>query len=251
MPPGSSGSKLPVSLLMHDVLMPVVAYGMGFLAAMPFGATQVEIARRSLNGYHSAALAVVAGSVLSDAMYGMIAFFGVAPFLQSPLVESFFWAANALVLAALGVLAIRLGPGKNGPERANRQFLRAHHVAFFTGFSLAVTNPLMMFWWLLGARLLGEAGLIHQLGVSQKLLLLSSGSLGIGSYLSVFALGLLRAKNLLSEDRIGHITWAFGFVLLGLAVYSAAKVAGSLLPADAMKALPALWIGITTNPGLW
>jgi LysE type translocator. len=54
---------------------------MGFVAAVPVGATQLEIARRSLNGYFSSALMIMVGSVISDVMYGIIALFGIAPFL--------------------------------------------------------------------------------------------------------------------------------------------------------------------------
>jgi len=55
---------------------------MGFLTAIPIGATQIEIAKRSLNNQIPAALMVVLGSVFSDVMYGIIALFGVALFYR-------------------------------------------------------------------------------------------------------------------------------------------------------------------------
>ncbi len=80
---------------------------MGFVAAVPVGATQLEIARRSINGYLSSALVVVAGALLSDVMYGTIALFGIASFLQDPKVVAVFEAVSAVVCAALGIWAIR------------------------------------------------------------------------------------------------------------------------------------------------
>ena len=65
---------------METFLFLFFTYIMGFITAIPIGATQIEIAKRSLNNHLRAAYMVAAGSVSSDVMYGAIALFGVAPF---------------------------------------------------------------------------------------------------------------------------------------------------------------------------
>ncbi len=68
---------------MHDlkfVLSLITIYIMGYFTAIPIGATQIEIAKRSFSGLVKPALMIVLGSALSDTMYGFIAFFGIAPF---------------------------------------------------------------------------------------------------------------------------------------------------------------------------
>ncbi|MFI5202389.1 MAG: hypothetical protein ACHQNE_08375, partial [Candidatus Kapaibacterium sp.] len=62
-----------MSTLFNTVLFLVCVYFLGFLAAIPIGASQLETARRSLNGFLASALIVVAGSVSSDYVYGAIA----------------------------------------------------------------------------------------------------------------------------------------------------------------------------------
>jgi putative Mn2+ efflux pump MntP len=147
-------------------------YVMGFFAAIPIGATQLEIARRSLHGYLSSALMIMVGSVLSDILYGVVAFFGIASFLQNPKVVAIFWLGGGGLLVVLGVWVIRDGLRPRVVDMESRKMLQKQDVAFITGFSLAVTNPLMVVWWLLGARLLKDIGIMERYGTSETLLFL-------------------------------------------------------------------------------
>ena len=198
----------------------VLGYVMGFLAAMPVGATQLEIARRSLAGYRASALMVVVGSVLSDTMYGVIAFFGIAPYLHDRAIVLAFWIVNACILVVLGVWSIRQSRHPLAMDELTGRMLPKRNVAFVTGFSLAVTNPLMVVWWLLGSQFLGKIGLIKHLRTPQAIEFLMAGALGIGSYLALLALGVHRAKRFLSARAVQWIIGGFGVALIGLATYS-------------------------------
>ena len=75
---------------MNTFLFLIVTYILGVFSAIPIGATQIEIAKRSLNSHMRAAYMVAAGSVCSDVMYGFIALFGIAPFLKDKNVIAIF-----------------------------------------------------------------------------------------------------------------------------------------------------------------
>jgi threonine/homoserine/homoserine lactone efflux protein len=207
-------------------------FALGFVEAIPVGATQLEIARRSLNGFFSSALMIVAGSVLSDAIYGVIAFWGVAPFLRNHTVVSIFWIVGAAVSAALGIWAVREGNSRRPVSERSMKLLKKHDLAFATGFSLAVTNPFMIAYWLIGASVLKNAGLVHMQRMADKVLFLVAGSLGIGTYLLVLATVVFRVKHFLSEVSIRRITLAFGIVLLALSSYFAVRAATVLKEGD-------------------
>ncbi len=210
---------------MNLLVAGICAYCLGFAAAIPLGATQLEIARRSLHGFPRSALMVVAGSVLSDTTYGAIAFFGIAPFLTRPTVVAIFWATNALLLAVFGILAVRDGQDRplDGEEAAGS--LASTSIGFITGLSLAVTNPLMVYWWLLGARLIMETGLLGQMSPSESLLVLFAGSSGIASYLTLMTFAVHRAKKFLSHRLMHMLTTGLAFALFGLALYSLVRAA--------------------------
>jgi threonine/homoserine/homoserine lactone efflux protein len=212
---------------MKFLVVELCAYLMGFLAAIPLGATQLEIARRVLAGYPRAALMVVAGSVLSDTMYGFFAFFGIAPFLEARTVLAYFWLANAVILLFLGLVALRHVPSPGKRESGGGVSLERMHLGFAVGFSLAVTNPLMIFWWLLGGRVVVELGLIDRLGGLRNVLFLFAGAAGIGSYLTLLTLGIYRAKHFFSSRTMRRLTIVLGVGLLLLAVISAIRSASS------------------------
>ncbi len=201
------------------LLFGTCVYCVGFAAAIPVGATQLEIARRAINGYLSSAFMLIAGSVLSDTFYGVIAFWGIAPFLQEPKVVAIFWIVGAVITFAIGIWIIRQGRSQQVMDNRSHQSLKKLNVAFFTGFSLAITNPLMIAWWLMGAEFFKHLGLIEKLTTSNTVLYLTAGAAGIASYLSVLAIGVSKAKKFFSTHGIRRITVGFGVSLLVIAAY--------------------------------
>ena len=208
-----------MSTQLNLALFVLSAFAMGFIAAIPIGATQLEIARRSIHGYYVSALMLVAGSVLSDSLYGVIAFFGIAPFLQDKGVIALFRIVNAVILIGLGLWAFRESRVFSIEDKLAGRILSRRHLSFITGFLLAVTNPLMIFWWLTGARIIMDAGIVKQLGQTDIIIFLTAGSLGIGSYLTALALGVYKAKKFFSSGGIRKLTSVFGIILFLLAGY--------------------------------
>ena len=208
-----------------SLLLVLSAFVLGFFTAIPPGATQIEIARRSLGGYPFSALMIVAGSVLSDIIYGVIAFFCVAPFLQDSRVMAGFWIVNACILIVLVILVIRQRSHRQTRKEIAKSVLPKKKIAFITGFSLAMTNPLMVVWWLLGARIMTHLGLFKNANTADSLLFLIAGSLGFGAYGALLTFGVYRAKKFLSERFIRSATLFFGAILVCLAIYSVVEAA--------------------------
>jgi threonine/homoserine/homoserine lactone efflux protein len=203
---------------------------MGFLAAIPVGASQLEVARRSLRGLLPAALIVTAGSVSSDFVYGAIALYGLAPFLQHPEVEAIFWLVNAALILFFAITTLRESKtsvpklsSASGEELERPQDsklrLANKRVAYLTGFSLSFTNPMMIAWWLLAARFLKDLGVAVELTGTMRIFFLLAGCLGIGSYLTLFAIVIFRRHHVLSPKHIRRITRGFGYVMILFAAY--------------------------------
>jgi threonine/homoserine/homoserine lactone efflux protein len=219
-----------VNTLFSTALFLFSVYVLGFLAAIPIGASQIEVARRSLNGFLVSALVVVAGSVSSDFVYGSIALYGLAPFLQQPEVEAIFWLVNAALILVFAIIMLR---DSKQPEHGKTGFdfvpmpsaspqttkLSNRRLAYFTGFSLAFTNPLMIAWWLLAAKFLKDISIAPDLTNATRVIFLIAGCFGIGSYLSLLAVVIYRRHKLLSQKHVRSITRWFGIVMILFAVY--------------------------------
>lgn len=203
---------------MNIFLFLLLTFIMGFAAAIPVGATQIEIAKRSLNNHRRAAFMVVAGSVCSDVMYGCIALFGVAPFLKSKIVIAIFGLAATLILWALAYLTFR-DSKKPDISETDQSVLKSNKLSFITGFSLAVTNPVMIFWWLIGTRIIKEFGLVPDFNINNSLLFLISGGLGIAAYLSTLTNILHWARKFISNKLSKKVNYGLGIVLILLSCY--------------------------------
>jgi threonine/homoserine/homoserine lactone efflux protein len=203
---------------MHYLLFLIAAYAMGCIAAVPAGPVQIEVVRRSITGHLKSSLMVVLGAFFVDILYGSIAFFGIAPFLEEEKVMAIFWLAGGVILIALGTVIIRQSLGHVKLNRSPT-FLKKKRWAFIGGLSLSGTNPVMILWWLSGVRIFEDVGLIRDFTHDIALSFLLAGSLGLASYLAALSIFLYWAKKFISEKKIRHINFAFGVFLLLIAGY--------------------------------
>jgi len=203
---------------MSKILFFFVVYGMGFLTAIPIGATQVEIAKRSLNGHLFAAWMVVIGSVVSDVIYGTVALFGIAPFLKDKTVISIFWFVSAIILLILAVITLNQN-SDHKIKNPDNIFLGNNKFSVVTGFSLAITNPMMIFWWLIGEKIVKDAGIVKDFTTLTKVTFLFLGGTGLGSYLTILSIVLYRAKKIFSRKDMRKLNYLLGLVLILISIY--------------------------------
>ncbi|MEW5746282.1 MAG: LysE family transporter [Nitrospirota bacterium] len=205
---------------MNVILIIIAAYIMGCIAAIPAGPVQIEVVRRTINGHLRPALMVVLGAFCIDMLYGVIALFGIAPFLEVPRVMAIFWLAGGVILIALGVLSIRhSSAGEGAAGHKGSRFLRMKRWSFLGGLSLSLVNPVMILWWLSIVRIFRDIGLVDLLRPDLAWAILIAGALGLASYLGGLAFFLFWAKRFIPLKRLEQANRAFGILLLMLATY--------------------------------
>jgi threonine/homoserine/homoserine lactone efflux protein len=203
---------------MNFVFFTIAAYLMGFISAIPAGPVQIEVVRRAINGNLKASLMVVLGASCADVFYGMIAFFGIVPFLEEKEVMAVFWLAGGIALIILGTVTIRNSLRKE-EFGSNGNRLRTKRWGFVGGLSLAAMNPMLILWWLSGVKIFKDVGLIKQFTPDVALYYLWAGSFGLASYLVGLSLVLYWVKKFIPLEKMRKINVGFGVVLLLLAVY--------------------------------
>jgi len=191
---------------------------LGFLVAIPAGPVQVEVIRRSVHGHLKPSLMVILGAFLVDMLYGVVAFFGIAPYLENPTVQAVFWLIGSIILGFLGVLTIRHGRQDQDVSRPSRLLTRKRW-SLLSGLSLSGTNPVMILWWLSSLNIFRDIGLVPVFTPVIALAYLLAGSLGLASYLLLLSLALHRAKSFISPRRVQQINTGLGVFLLLLSGY--------------------------------
>ncbi len=203
---------------MNRLYLFLLAIGLGFITAIPVGGSQIEAAKRAIHGHLWAAWMVVLGSVSSDIMYGVIALFGIAPFLEIPWVTAVFSAVGAVVLWVLAFLTIRQSR-KPHHLRLDLDSLKSKRWAYLTGFFLAATNPPMILTWLYGATLAKHLGLATPFTSSLKVIFIAGGALGLGGYLAALSAVMHRIKHFIPMKAIGRIYYWLGLALFLLSFF--------------------------------
>ncbi len=196
----------------------IAAFMLGFVAAVPVGPVQIEVMKRSITGHLKSSVMVILGAMLSDAVYGAIAFFGIAPFLRERIVLAAFWLCGGAILIVLGGITVKNSLRAHAFDRHSKHLMKKRW-AFIGGLSLSGTNPMIVLWWLLGARLFLEVGLIHDFTAEVAATFLIAGVIGLAAYLLFLSLFLYWAKKFISDSKVRHINLGFGIVLLIIAGY--------------------------------
>lgn len=189
---------------MAIIILLLTAYTMGFLVAIPVGAVQIEIAKRALNHKLLAAAMVAIGAIASDVMYGAIALFGVAPLLRHPAVIAIFDSVSVVILWALAFYTFKES-GRLSSGAVDTSLMKSKRFSFFTGLGIAIANPMMIFWWLLGVRFSINSGLTASFSHTKSLLFLVFGGLGLASYLLLLAATLYKIRAFISVKILKHI----------------------------------------------
>ncbi|OGP55497.1 MAG: hypothetical protein A2Y65_12275 [Deltaproteobacteria bacterium RBG_13_52_11] len=203
---------------MKTFLLLLVIYSLGFVSAIPVGPAQIEIAKRSLHNHLRSAVMVVFGSISSDFMYGTIALFGVAPFFDNPKAVAIFELCGTIILWILAFFTLRQGAQLHSLG-FDRLILKSKRIAFITGFSLSVVNPMMIFWWLIGVQIVRHLNLVDTFTPALSLSFVLFGGLGLATYLIALAVALHWAKKFFSNKAMQKIYMSLGIVLIILSLY--------------------------------
>ncbi|MBI5741997.1 MAG: LysE family transporter [Nitrospirae bacterium] len=203
---------------MRYVIFIIAAYITGILAAVPAGPVQIEVVRRTINGHLRSSLMVILGALIADIAYGIIAFFGIAPFLEDEKMMAIFSTAGAALLIFLGIAVIRHSSADQASKK-NSKFHRGKRWGLIGGFSLSAANPMMVLWWLIGVRIFKDIKLIDDFSPDIAVTFLAAGGFGLASYLLILSFFLYWAKHFISDTTIKRINLVSGVILLSIAAY--------------------------------
>ena len=203
---------------MKAIVFITAAYILGLLAAIPAGPVQIEVARRSINGHLSSSLMVVFGAFTVDVLYGVIAFFGIAPFLRREIVMAVFWLIGGFILLALSYIIIKQSSTHHEINPDPKNLLKKRW-GFISGVTLSVVNPMMIFWWLMGQRLFTDFGFIEDFTSNIAVSFLAAAGIGLASYLTLLSLLLCWTKKFISVNKMKWINLSFGIALVIIAFY--------------------------------
>ena len=193
-----------------------ILFGMvlGLVSSIPVGAVQLEVIKKTINGHIKPAIATACGSATSDFIYGILTLYGFGHFIMNRQFQAAIYFLGILVLSFLLYRAVRERKYMLHPDHRVKYKKR---LSFLSGFTIAITNPGMIIWWLIGFKIYVDLGLFTEVGPAIRAVFILSGCIGLGGYLIIMAFFLHKVKKTISESFLFR-TNVFLMVLLGLIV---------------------------------
>ena len=210
--------------ILYIKLIVVVIFGLflGFLSAIPVGAVQLEVAKKALNGHLKPAIAIAMGSATSDMIYGLLTLFGLGHFLSNKKFQIIVYVLGIIVLAFIFSRSFKEYTQKITKHETHLVFKKK--ISFLTGFTIAITNPGMVIWWIVGYRLFIDLSLFPEVNTPIKMLFVLSGCSGLSGYLVFIAHALDRMKKSVSDNFLHRMNLVLMILLTILIVYFIAKL---------------------------
>lgn len=178
---------------------------------MPVGAVQLEVAKKAINGHLMPAIAVAIGSASSDFIYGVLTLFGLGGFLFNRDVKIITYVMGIIVLSFLFYRSFR--EHKYGVRQDDSPLVYKKRLSFLTGFTIAITNPGMIIWWIVGFKIFIDFSIFTEITPVIKFIFILSGCCGLVGYL-IFIASILNRMQKSVSDRFIHKMNIFLMILL-------------------------------------
>ena len=183
---------------------------LGVAIALPVGPVITELIRRGLAGGFMQAWLVGLGAAAAHAILVTLTLLGVVALLDRPVWHTLLGTAGILVLAYLGLDAIRsstLSPDASAQARAGHPFL--------VGFGIGIANPITLLWFLTvgGALIVSHGGGSGALAVAFSL----SFVVGVLSWDTVVAWLAGRGRRWMGPRTLKTLNLAAGVIFFGFA----------------------------------
>jgi len=191
------------------------------------GPVAIEVIHCSLKRQNIHALNVGLGAAVGDAVWAMIAFYGITPFLSNGatgILEGIFLLAAAVITFIIGLLALRNNnftfPAE-GEEEASPCYEKRKRKrwSFFKGLTLVMVNPLGIGSWFIVLAALKKAKIYIPLSTTYEVLF--PGFVILGAFLyTMFMVAITnRVKILFSPEKTAKIIKGLGYLLIFFSLY--------------------------------
>ncbi len=205
-------------------MLQLIVMGMtrGLAFAAPPGIVTAETLRRGVRGGFGHALSVQIGSLIGDASYALLAFVGLAAFVQSPAAQTLVGGFGAVLMLYLAWQSLQ---ASTALEVAAAGRTGGYQEAFVSGMLLSLSNPWAIAFWVS----LGGSFVALGLRPSSDIPLLFA-SFMLGALLWSFVLaGLIeRSRRLLSPRLYRIVSVLCGLLLAAFGLGVAARVLSAL-----------------------
>ena len=189
---------------------------LGVSLAAPIGPVKATLLNTGVkNGFYHAWFFGI-GAIVTDILYMLMVYFGVAQFIDSPYMKTFLWSFGFFVLMYTGIENL-LTLHSISTDSKYRRVIRLRH-SMLSGFLMALLNPLTILFWLgiYGSILVGGAGTLSGIQI-----IICSMTILLGIALVDFTMSIVSSgsRKLLSIPFLKLISLISSLSMIGFGIY--------------------------------
>lgn len=210
------------------ILFYLAAFATGFgLCIMP-GPIALEVVHHAIKRQPLHALCIGAGAAIGDALWAMVAFYGITPFLQnsnSSLVEGLFLLVAAILTFVIGLLAVKDAKLATCVEKKEEEIAqkivkrKRKRWSVLKGLMLVLVNPLGIGSWVIILSVLKKANVYIPLEFTYEVVFYGAVMAGAFSYSVLIVLIAKKIQDMFTPERISKISKVLGYLLILFSLY--------------------------------
>lgn len=212
---------------MNSLLFYATAYLIGFALCIIPGPVAIEVFHHAIKKQNVHALSIGFGAAVGDAVWAMVVFYGITPFLkngQGNTLEGIFLLAAAVVTFVIGYVALKdarilkkvLHPEADIARLVKRKRKRW---SVLKGLTMVLVNPLCVGTWVIVLSFLKKAKVYIPHDLSYIIFFVGAVMLGAFSYTILMVVITNRFKPLFDPGKTAKIIKVLGYVLILFAFY--------------------------------
>jgi len=199
----------------------VLVFFISGLLCIPIGPVNLEIFHTSLNKRYAHALFMAIGAAFGDAVWALLAFFGMSPFSSSPGLEAGFLTVTALITLGLGLVAIK--DARKITEQENRlvEPLRRTRKRWtlLKGMGMVLVNPLGVISWMVILSFLKRMHIFIPMRLDFEILFFFTVMAGAVAYFSLIVFITHKMASFFDPSRTCRLFHWIGIILILISVY--------------------------------
>jgi threonine/homoserine/homoserine lactone efflux protein len=189
---------------------------LGVSLAAPIGPVKATLLNTGIkNGFYHAWFFSM-GAIVTDILYMLMVYFGVAQFIDSPFMKTFLWSFGFFVLMYTGIENI-LTLHTISTNTKHKKVIRLRH-SMIAGLLMALLNPLTILFWLgiYGSILVGGSGNTSGIQVIVFSITILLGIALVDLFMSVIS---STSRKLLSGPLLKIISLVSSLSMIGFGIY--------------------------------
>lgn len=200
----------------------ISTFFIAFLMCIPIGPVNLEIFHNAVKKQYPQAISTAVGASFGDAVWALLAFLGMSPFIaHHRYTEAAFLAFAAIITFTLGIIALKETKyiEEKEKELITKIKIKRKRWAILKGLTMVLINPLAIVSWMIALSILRKFRIYIPSRLNYEAIFFLVVVAGSFSYFFLIIFITNRMKKFFNHTRTTKIIRVLGYIFIGFSFY--------------------------------